>query len=78
MGTVDCSCWCGTYGRNLDRPYHAGWDSRISLGRWYSRGALVRLSAPFVTNRENTVEVAPLFNQIKDIRARIDVLRGYL
>ena len=27
---------------------------------------------------ENYVEVAPLVNLIKDIRARTDVLRGYL
>jgi hypothetical protein len=37
-----------------------------------------RLPATFPDIGANTVEVAPLVNQIKDLRARTDVLRGYL
>ena len=75
---ANCSCWSGTCGLIPDDPDHPGNIGRTGRRHWYPRDALVRLCAPFAMNCELAVEVAPLFNQIKDIRTRTDVLRGYL
>jgi hypothetical protein len=62
------------YGTSPSNPL----DSRpVNTGRFDAHVELP-MASDFFDIGASTVEVAPLVNQIKDLRARTDVLRGYL